>query len=96
LHRTCYFIPLGELDLFLSILIFLLTYRYTEKQNAMRLITLSAYGGRTLDTLPTEVKNEIFSHFLLAKNVKYSTKGKEPGYKYKFNTAIMLVNKRLN
>ncbi|KAI5242695.1 hypothetical protein E4T43_04630 [Aureobasidium subglaciale] len=62
----------------------------------MRSITSSAYGGRTLDTLPTEVKNEIFSHFLLGKNVKYSTKGKQPGHRYKFETSIMLVNKKLN
>ncbi|KAH0360467.1 hypothetical protein KCU65_g9362, partial [Aureobasidium melanogenum] len=58
--------------------------------------TSSAGGGRTLDTLPTEVKNEIFSYFLLGKNVKYSTKGKQPGHRYKFNTSLMLVNKRLN
>ncbi|CAD0105820.1 unnamed protein product [Aureobasidium uvarum] len=62
----------------------------------MRSTTSSADGGRTLDTLPTEVKNEIFSHFLLGKNVRYSTKGKQPGYRYKFNTSLMLVNKRLN
>ncbi|KAI5274881.1 hypothetical protein E4T47_02034 [Aureobasidium subglaciale] len=62
----------------------------------MRSITSSAYGGRTLDTLPTEVKNEIFSYFLLGKNVKYSTKGKQPGHRYKFETSIMLVNKKLN
>ncbi|KAG9567352.1 hypothetical protein KCU71_g3808, partial [Aureobasidium melanogenum] len=58
--------------------------------------TSSADGGRTLDTLPTEIKNEIFSHLLLGKNVKYSTKGKQPGHRYKFDTSIMLVNKRLN
>jgi hypothetical protein len=62
----------------------------------MRSTKSSAYGGQTLDTLPTEVKNEIFSHFLLAKNVKYSTKSTVPGHKYKFETSIMLVNKRLN
>jgi hypothetical protein len=62
----------------------------------MRSTTSSAYGGPTLDALPIVVKNEIFSHFLLAKNVKYSTKGREPGHKYKFDTRIMLVNKRLN
>jgi len=62
----------------------------------MRSTTSSAYGGRTLDTIPAEVKNEIFSYFLLAKNIKYSTKGKEPGHRYKFNTSVMLVNKRLN
>jgi hypothetical protein len=62
----------------------------------MHSTTSTAYGGRTLDTLPTEVKNKIFSHFLLGKNVKYSTEGKAPGHKYKFNTSIMLVNKRLN
>ncbi|KAI4733375.1 hypothetical protein E4T50_16058 [Aureobasidium sp. EXF-12298] len=62
----------------------------------MRSTTSSAYGGRTLDTLPAEVKNEIFSHFLLAKNVKYSTKSTAPGHRYNFDTSIMLVNKRLN
>jgi hypothetical protein len=61
----------------------------------MRSTTSTGYGGRTLDTLPTEVKNKIFSHFLLGRNVKYSTKGKSPGHRYKFNTSIMLVNKRL-
>jgi hypothetical protein len=55
----------------------------------MRSTTSSAYGGPTLDALPTEVKNEIFSHSLLAKNVKYSTKGREPGHRYKFETSIM-------
>jgi hypothetical protein len=62
----------------------------------MRSTTSSAYGGRTLDTLPTEIKNEIFSHFLLGKNVKYSTKGKQPGHRYKFDASIMLVNKTIN
>lgn len=62
----------------------------------MRSTTSSAYGGRALDTLPTEVKNEIFSHFLLGKNVKYSTKSKAPGHRYKFDTSLMLVNKKLN
>jgi hypothetical protein len=62
----------------------------------MRSTASTAYGGRTLDTLPDAVKNEIFSYFLLGKNVKHSTKGKAPGHKYKFNTSIMLVNKRLN
>jgi hypothetical protein len=59
----------------------------------MRSTTSTGYGGRTLDTLPTEVKNKIFSHFFLGKNVKYSTKGKSPGHRYKFNTSIMLVNR---
>ncbi|KAI5196844.1 hypothetical protein AUEXF2481DRAFT_80240 [Aureobasidium subglaciale EXF-2481] len=58
--------------------------------------TSSAYGGRTLDTLPPEVKDEIFSYFLLGKNVKYSTMGKRPGHRYKVETSTMLVNKRLN
>ncbi|THW31646.1 hypothetical protein D6C76_08069 [Aureobasidium pullulans] len=62
----------------------------------MRSTTSSAYGGRTLDTLPIEVKNKIFSHFLLGKNVRYSTKGKQPGHRYKFDTSIMRVNKKLN
>ncbi|KAI5255306.1 hypothetical protein E4T42_02000 [Aureobasidium subglaciale] len=58
--------------------------------------TSSAYGGRTLDTLPPEVKDEIFSYFLLGKNVKYSTMDKRPGHRYKVETSTMLVNKRLN
>ncbi|KEQ67976.1 uncharacterized protein M437DRAFT_71743 [Aureobasidium melanogenum CBS 110374] len=58
--------------------------------------TDTAGSGRTLDTLPIQVKNKIFSYFLLGKNVKYSTKGKQPGHRYKFNASLMLVNKRLN
>jgi hypothetical protein len=49
----------------------------------------------TLETLPPEIKNEIFSHFLLAAKVKYSTDGSWPGNKYKFDTTIMRVNKQM-
>jgi hypothetical protein len=48
-----------------------------------------------LETLPPEIKNEIFSHFLLAAKVKYSTDGSWPGNKYKFDTTIMRVNKQM-
>ncbi|KAK6003182.1 hypothetical protein QM012_001027 [Aureobasidium pullulans] len=50
----------------------------------------------TLETLPPEIKNEIFSHLLLGAKVKYSTNGSWPGHKYKFDTTIMRVNKQLN
>ena len=49
----------------------------------------------TLETLPPEIKNEIFSHLLLAAKVKYSTNGKWPGSKYKFDTTIMRVSKQM-
>lgn len=49
----------------------------------------------TLETLSPEIKNEIFSHFLLAAKVKYSTNGSWPGHKYKFDTTVMRVNKQL-
>lgn len=50
----------------------------------------------TLETLPPEIKNEIFSHLLFAANVKYSTNGSWPGNKYKFSTTIMRVCKQMN
>jgi hypothetical protein len=49
----------------------------------------------TLETLPPEIKNEIFSHLLLGAKVKYSTNGEWPGHKYKFHTTIMRVNKQM-
>ncbi|KAI4755367.1 hypothetical protein E4T52_08287 [Aureobasidium sp. EXF-3400] len=49
----------------------------------------------TLETLPPEIKNEIFSHLLLAAKVKYSTNGSWPGHKYKFSTTIMRVSKQM-
>ncbi|KAH0276458.1 hypothetical protein KCU91_g3846, partial [Aureobasidium melanogenum] len=56
----------------------------------------SEHPKLTLETLPPEIKNEIFSHLLLGAKVKYSTNGSWPGYKYKFDTTIMRVNKQLN
>jgi hypothetical protein len=49
----------------------------------------------TLETLPPEIKNEIFSHLLLAAKVKYSTNGVWPGHKYKVDTTIMRVSKQM-
>lgn len=49
----------------------------------------------SLATLPVRVRNEIFSYILLARNVKHSNKGRPPGYKYNFDTAIMRANKQL-
>lgn len=56
----------------------------------------SEHAKLTLETLPPEVKYEIFSHLLLGAKVKYSTNGSWPGHRYKFDTAIMRVNKQLN
>jgi hypothetical protein len=49
----------------------------------------------TLESLPPETKNDIFSHLLLASQVKCLTNGSWPGRKYKFNTTIMRVNKQM-
>ncbi|KAI4731343.1 hypothetical protein E4T49_00954 [Aureobasidium sp. EXF-10728] len=49
----------------------------------------------TLETLPPEIKDEIFSHLLLGAKVKYSTNGAWPGFKYKFHTTIMRVSKQM-
>jgi hypothetical protein len=49
----------------------------------------------TLETLPPEIKNEIFSHLLLGAKVKYSTNGEWPGNKFKFHTTIMRVSKQM-
>ncbi|KAI5272960.1 hypothetical protein E4T47_03707 [Aureobasidium subglaciale] len=50
---------------------------------------------RTLETIPIEIKDNIFSNLLLGAKVKYSTNGSWPGYKYKFDTTIMRVSKRM-
>ncbi|TIA27547.1 hypothetical protein D6C83_07715 [Aureobasidium pullulans] len=50
----------------------------------------------TLETLPPEIKNEIFSHLLLGAKVKYSTDGSWPGYKYRFDATIMRTSKQMN
>lgn len=55
----------------------------------------SEHTRLTLETLPPEIKNEIFSHLLLGAKVKYSTNGSWPGYRYKFDTTIMRVNKQM-
>ncbi|KAG9516178.1 hypothetical protein KCU93_g9230, partial [Aureobasidium melanogenum] len=55
----------------------------------------SEHPKLTLETLPPEIKNEIFSHLLLGAKVKYSTNGSWPGHRYKFDTTIMRVNKQL-
>lgn len=58
--------------------------------------TGSATQRLTLESLPLDIKNEIFSYFLYSTNVKCSTDGSWPGHKYKFETAIMRTNKQLN
>lgn len=50
----------------------------------------------TLDTLPTEMKNEIFSYLLLGKNVKTPVPGPDPRFKYHFQTSILLANKNIS
>jgi hypothetical protein len=57
--------------------------------------TKSNHVKLTLETLPPEIKNEIFSHLLLAAKVKYSTNGLWPGHKYKFDAALMRVSKQM-
>ena len=49
----------------------------------------------TLETLLPEIKDEIFSHLLLAAKVKYSTNGSFPGHRYKFDVQIMRVSKQM-
>jgi hypothetical protein len=57
--------------------------------------TESNHVKLTLETLPPEIKNEIFSHLLLAAKVKYLTDGLWPGHKYKFNATLMRVSKQM-
>ncbi|KAG9697863.1 hypothetical protein KCU95_g5300, partial [Aureobasidium melanogenum] len=56
----------------------------------------SEHTKLTLEALPPEIKNEIFSYLLLGAKVKYSTNGSWPGHKYRFDTTIMRVNKQLS
>ena len=49
----------------------------------------------TLTTLPIEIKNEIFSYFLLGKNVKYFKPGTIPAYAYAFQMNVTRTSKQL-
>lgn len=49
----------------------------------------------TLETLPLEIKNEIFSYFLLGVNVKEPVPGFNPSFKYCFQTAILCTSRGL-
>lgn len=49
----------------------------------------------TLQTLPLEIKNEIFSHLLLGEKIKTLPCGRPPIAKYNWHTSILRVNKAL-
>ncbi|THW05269.1 hypothetical protein D6D26_02249, partial [Aureobasidium pullulans] len=65
-------------------------------RSAMVASDSTAQQKPALSTLPTEIKNEIFSYLLLGKNVKYSTGGTAPGHSYTFHVSITRTNKKLH